>query len=60
MTYYQNFSQYEMNREVTRIIRLIDDNEYKNFLSKKEYNLLVTKIRELELRLNTTINIDNQ
>ena len=59
MTYYINYSKFQMNKEVTRICRLINENEYKNFLSTKEYNLLVIRIKELELRLNTTININN-
>lgn len=62
MTYYQDFSKYQMNKEVTRIIKLIieDENNDYSLLSQKEYDLLVTRIRELELRLNTIINIENQ
>jgi hypothetical protein len=62
MTYYQNFSQYQMNKEVTRIIKLIieDENNDYSLLSQKDYDLLVSRVRELELRLNTSIVIDNQ
>jgi len=59
--FYKNFSKIELNKEVTRIIKLIIKDEESGYelLSKKEYNNLVVRVRELEVRLNTTIVMHN-
>ena len=52
---YQNSTKIEMNKEVTRIVKLFRADEYKHLISQKEETLLVARILELESRLNTKI-----
>tara|TARA_R110000751_G_scaffold238887_1_gene339642 strand:+ start:2149 stop:2388 length:240 start_codon:yes stop_codon:yes gene_type:complete len=49
---YQDFTKFEMNKEVTRISRLFDTNKY---ISQKEEDLLIIRMQELERKLNITI-----
>ena len=55
--FYKNFNKIQLNKEVSRIIKLIIKNEESGYeiLSQEDFDHLVSRIRELELRLNTTI-----
>jgi hypothetical protein len=59
--YYQNFTQYELNIEVTRIINVFEkdkDSGYTLLTVKEERNLII-RIQELERKLDTVIVIEN-
>jgi len=59
--FYNNYTQIELNKEVTRIINVFqeDQNSGYTLLTVKEEKTLIIRVQELERKLKTTIVIPN-
>lgn len=59
--FYNNYTQIELNKEVTRIINVFqkDQNSGYTLLTVKEEKALIIRVQELERKLKTTIVIPN-
>lgn len=55
--FYTNFNQYQLNKEVTRILEVFDRDEQsgRTLLTVKEERNLIIRVQELERKLNTVI-----
>lgn len=59
--FYNNYTQIELNKEVTRILNVFkkDQNSGYTLLTVKEEKGLIIRVQELERKLKTTIVIPN-
>ena len=59
--FYNNYTQIQLNKEVTRIINVFqeDQNSGYTLLTVKEEKTLIIRVQELERKLKTTIIIPN-
>ena len=59
--FYNNYTQIELNKEVTRILNVFekDENSGYTLLTVKEEKALIIRVQELERKLKTTIVIPN-
>jgi len=57
---YQNFTNYELNIEVTRILNIFEEDRDSGYtlLTVKEERNLIIRVQELERRLQTQIVIE--
>lgn len=55
--YYNNYTEYELNKEVTRILNVFDEDEAseRTLLTVKEERNLIIRVQELERKLKTVI-----
>lgn len=58
--YYNNYTEYELNKEVTRILNVFDEDEAsgRTLLTVKEERNLIIRVQELERKLKTVIVIE--
>ncbi len=59
--FYTNYTQIELNKELTRILNVFkeDQNSGYTLLTMKEEKTLIIRVQELERKLQTTIVIPN-
>lgn len=59
--FYNNYTQIELNKEVTRILNIFDEDQNSGYtlLTVKEEKALIIRVQELERKLKTTIVIPN-
>jgi hypothetical protein len=59
--FYNNYTQIQLNKEVTRILNVFqeDQNSGYTLLTVKEEKTLIIRVQELERKLKTTIVIPN-